>query len=187
MPKKYRRGILYIVVAAYIVLSWAFVLTLRVNHLTRANTKPIKTIKIPVSLTGTAEVIAYAYSSSISECDGNPFNNASMTRPHQGSMACNFLPMGTIVLIKEWPGRVFHVDDRMNSRYTGKYIDIWVKEKVQADFFGKRKLHIVYVKPPTYVPVKPVTKKDWRILHKYLKGIDHKCQRTNQLLIKYQF
>jgi len=86
-----------------------------------------------------------AYTSSTFECSGNPFVNASGGRPGKGSLACNWLPFGTIVKISGYDG-IFVVDDRMNRRYGYPHMDIWMEDKQEARRFGRQKRIVYYTK-----------------------------------------
>lgn len=86
-----------------------------------------------------------AYTSCTFECSGDPFVNASGSRPGKGSLACNWLPFGTIVKIEGISG-TFVVDDRMNRRYGYPYMDIWMKDKQEARRFGRQKRIVYYTK-----------------------------------------
>lgn len=79
-------------------------------------------------------VMASAYSSTPDQTDGDPFTTASGTQVHPGTLATNFLPFGTKVRIGD---TIYTVEDRMNSRYNGKYIvDIWFPTRQEARNFG---------------------------------------------------
>lgn len=83
-----------------------------------------------------------AYASSPYQTDNTPCITAAGTRVRQGVVATNFLPMGTILTIN---GDLYIVEDRMNSRYRGKYLDIWFSSTAEALEFGRRKLEIQIV------------------------------------------
>ncbi len=83
-----------------------------------------------------------AYSSEVSQCDGNPCVTANgfnlCEHGIEDSIAANWLKFGTKVKIPELYGdRVFVVRDRMNSKYDNR-VDIWMKEKADAKNFGIR-------------------------------------------------
>lgn len=86
-----------------------------------------KTIKLSVT----------AYSSSLDECDGDPFTTASGEKVRDGIIAYNNLPFGTKVRFPEKFGdKVFTVTDRMAAG-KGKYIaDIWMPSKQEAKQWG---------------------------------------------------
>lgn len=83
-----------------------------------------------------------AYASSPYQTDNTPCITAAGTRVRQGVVATNFLPMGTILSIN---GDHYIVEDRMSSRYQGKYLDIWFPSTAEALEFGRRKLEIQVV------------------------------------------
>ncbi len=82
-------------------------------------------------------VNASAYASSPYQTDATPCTTAAGTTVRPGIVATNFLPIGTIVDIN---GHRFIVEDRMNSRYAGYFMDIWFPSTSQAREFGRRKL-----------------------------------------------
>ena len=91
-------------------------------------------------------VVASAYSSTVAETDADPFTTASGSRAHLGTVAANFLPLGSIVRIE---GQVYTVDDRMHSRYDGQpRIDIWMVSPEMATRFGVRSLALEIVEMP---------------------------------------
>ncbi|MEX2054699.1 MAG: hypothetical protein WD972_00820 [Candidatus Andersenbacteria bacterium] len=92
---------------------------------------------------GTAFIVtSSAYASSPYQTDSTPCITAAGTRVRQGVVATNFLPMGTILSIN---GELYIVEDRMNARYKGKYLDIWFPSTSAALEFGRRKLEIIIV------------------------------------------
>lgn len=82
-------------------------------------------------------VNASAYASSPYQTDATPCITAAGTTVRPGVVATNFLPIGTIVDIN---GHRFIVEDRMNSRYAGYFLDVWFPSTSQALQFGRRKL-----------------------------------------------
>jgi 3D (Asp-Asp-Asp) domain-containing protein len=92
-------------------------------------------------------VQASAYASSPYQTDNSPCVTAAGTRVRPGVVATNFLPLGTILEIN---GLEFIVEDRMNSRYDGYYMDLWFPSTSSALTFGRKKLEITitgYGKP----------------------------------------
>lgn len=84
------------------------------------------------------QVILTAYSSSFTECDGNPFRTASGTRVRDGIVATNFLPFGTKIKIPDLFGeKIFVVEDRMAKRYWSR-VDVWMSDYKTAIKFGKQ-------------------------------------------------
>lgn len=101
----------------------------------------IKIISIKKSST-----IVTAYSSTVDQTDSTPFINASGKRVRFGTVACNFLPLGTKIKFDNfYPQLVFVVEDRMNKRFNNR-IDIWFPSRAQATAFGKRKMNYQIVK-----------------------------------------
>lgn len=91
-------------------------------------------------------VVASAYSSTVAETDSDPFTTASGSRPHLGTLAANFLPLGSIVRIE---GETYIVEDRMHSRYDGEArVDIWMTSSEMATRFGVRSLALEIVAMP---------------------------------------
>jgi len=109
----------------------------------------LRTIGIITPSPGTKlRVVATAYSSTPDQTDLTPCITAIGTRVRRGVVATNFLPIGTRLRITHAFGagltvEDFVVEDRMNSRYNGKYIvDIWFPKRKLALEFGKRTLTI---------------------------------------------
>lgn len=82
-------------------------------------------------------VNASAYASSPYQTDAMPCITASGTTVRPGVVATNFLPVGTLLDIN---GQTFIVEDRMNPRYAGYFLDVWFPSTSQAREFGRRKL-----------------------------------------------
>lgn len=77
-----------------------------------------------------------AYSSTVDQCDDDPFITANGEYVSDGGIAANFLPFGTKVKIPELYGdKVFTVNDRMNKRYY-HHADIWMPTREEAVQFG---------------------------------------------------
>lgn len=92
-------------------------------------TEPIKPVRIE-------KVDMTAYTSTVEECDADPFTTADGSTVADGIIATNFLPFGTKVRIPELFGdKVFVVHDRMNARYWYR-IDIWMNNKKAMRQFG---------------------------------------------------
>jgi len=80
-----------------------------------------------------------AYASSPYQTDDTPCLTAAGTRVRSGVVASNFLPLGAILSDGD---RLYIVEDRMNSRYQGQYIDIWFPSTSEALEFGRRTLQM---------------------------------------------
>lgn len=79
-----------------------------------------------------------AYSSTPDQTSGDPFITASGTRVHDGTIAANFLPIGTKVRFPDYFGdKIFIVEDRMAARYWHK-ADIWMTSREAALQWGVR-------------------------------------------------
>lgn len=88
-------------------------------------------------------VRASAYSSTPDQTDNDPFTTANGTRVHTGVVASNGLPFGAQFRIPSHYGsRVFTVEDRMNARWGGKRIDIWMTSRQAAKEWGVRTVTI---------------------------------------------
>lgn len=99
----------------------------------------------------TYAVRATAYAPSPYQTDSTPCITAAGTVVRRGTVASNFLPMGTMLLINS---ELFIVEDRMNSRY-GKAIDIFFPSTSEAREFGSEILEITiagYGKPGQTLP-----------------------------------
>ncbi len=80
----------------------------------------------------------FAYSSTPSQTNGNPFITASGKRVADGTVANNCLPFGTVVKFPELFGdKTFIIQDRMAARYGCDKYDIWHASTQQAIQFGK--------------------------------------------------
>jgi 3D (Asp-Asp-Asp) domain-containing protein len=83
-----------------------------------------------------------AYSSTRDQCGADPFTTASGTRVHDGTLAANFLPIGTKVRFPDQFGnKIFVVEDRMAARYWQK-ADIWMPSREAAKQWGNQQIRI---------------------------------------------
>lgn len=86
----------------------------------------------------TLKIAVTAYSSTPDQTSGDPFITASGTRVHDGTLAANFLPIGTKVRFPEKFGnKIFVVEDRMAARYWHR-ADIWMPTRQAAKEWGVR-------------------------------------------------
>jgi len=77
-----------------------------------------------------------AYTSSVEECDSDPFITADGSTTRDGIIAANFLPFNTKIRIPELFGdKVFEVHDRMNARYWYR-VDVWMEKKNDMRQYG---------------------------------------------------
>lgn len=83
-----------------------------------------------------------AYASSPYQTDSTPCITAAGTTVRPGVVATNFLPFGTVVSIDN---KEYIVEDRMNSRFAGYYMDIWFPSTSEALEFGRKKQDITIV------------------------------------------
>lgn len=85
-----------------------------------------------------------AYTSTADQTDSSPFITASGRRVHDGTIAANWLPFGTIVKIPSLYGdKEFVVEDRMNKRYGYGRLDIWFDaSRAEAKKFGVKRVDI---------------------------------------------
>ncbi|MDD5043718.1 MAG: hypothetical protein PHD51_03590 [Patescibacteria group bacterium] len=91
-------------------------------------------------------VVVTAYTSTPDQTDSTPCVTASglnvCARDKENVVAANFLRFGTKVKIPEVFGeQVFHVEDRMNPRYTYR-VDVWMKSREAAEEFGVKKVKV---------------------------------------------
>lgn len=100
--------------------------------------------------------IITAYTSTLEETDDDPFVSASGKRVHDGMIAANWLPFGTIVKIPALYGdKEFVVEDRMNSRYGYGRLDVWLgASRSEARKFGVKRVDV-----EIYYPVKALAVK----------------------------
>ena len=109
-----------------------------------AATAPVKAAE-PVKMT----VIATAYTPRPEETDSTPWLTAAGTKTREGVIAANWLPFGTKVKID---GKIYTVEDRMNSRYTAAFpahIDIVFLSLDKARKFGRQKMEIEIITDET--------------------------------------
>ncbi|MFA6392358.1 MAG: hypothetical protein WCW66_06515 [Patescibacteria group bacterium] len=84
-----------------------------------------------------------AYSSTVDQCDGDPFTTASGDKVHDGIIAYNYLPFGTKVRFPEiFPGKVFEVQDRLRTGASVYLADIWMGSREEAIQWGARVIKI---------------------------------------------
>jgi 3D (Asp-Asp-Asp) domain-containing protein len=99
---------------------------------------------------GTTFVVeSTAYTPSPYQTDDTPCITAAGTRVRPGVVASNFLPLGTLLKIKETPTNsysfnqtTFIVEDRMNPRFQQRMLDLWFPDRATALKFGRRHLTI---------------------------------------------
>ena len=83
-----------------------------------------------------------AYSSTIDQCDSDPFTTANGSQVSDGIVAANFVPFHTKVRIPSLYGdKVFSVEDRMNRRFSNR-MDIWMASRQEAIKFGIKRIEI---------------------------------------------
>ena len=114
----------------------------------------------PVVGTVFSSVTSTGFASSPYQTDASPCRTAAGNYVRPGTVASNFLPLGTILEIKidgrALPG-VFIVEDRMAKRFDSR-IDIWFAQTSQALDFGKRSIEITVVghgKPGQTLTIEP--------------------------------
>lgn len=100
----------------------------------------------PLVVSKTLVVRASAYSSTVDQCDGDPFTTASGAKVHDGTLAANGLPFGTKVRIPQYYGdKVFTIEDRMNAAWGNQRVDIWMPTRAAAMQWGVRTVSIELV------------------------------------------
>lgn len=94
--------------------------------------------------TAFSNIVSTGFASSPYQTDASPCRTAAGNIVRPGTVASNFLPLGTLLKIKvdgqELPG-TFIVEDRMADRFNSR-IDIWFAQTSQALDFGKRHVEI---------------------------------------------
>lgn len=85
-----------------------------------------------------------AYSSTVDQCDDDPFVAAWGDRVFDGMIAANWLPRGTKIKIPSVFGdKIFTVADRMNARYGYGRIDVWMSgPRNEINKFGVKRAEI---------------------------------------------
>jgi 3D (Asp-Asp-Asp) domain-containing protein len=90
----------------------------------------------------TMTITVTAYSSTVDQCGADPFTTASGTKVHDGTLAANFLPIGTKVRLPDQFGsKIFTVEDRMAARFSNR-ADIWMPTREAAKQWGVRRVRI---------------------------------------------
>ncbi len=97
--------------------------------------------------TAFANIVSTGFASSPYQTDASPCRTAAGNIVRPGTVASNFLPLGTLLKIKvdgeELPG-TFIVEDRMADRFNSR-LDIWFAQTSQALDFGKRHVEITVI------------------------------------------
>jgi len=84
-----------------------------------------------------------AYSSTVDQCDSDPFTTASGKKVRDGIIAYNYLPFGTKVRFPDiFPGKVFVVEDRLRAGASIYLADIWVPTREEALQWGAKTVKI---------------------------------------------
>lgn len=105
-------------------------------------TLPAPTDK-PVIVKKSMTLRASAYSSTVDQCDSDPFTTASGKKVADGIIAMNGVPFGTKVRIPSHFGnKVFVVQDRMNAKWGTQRLDIWMPTRHAAIQWGVRTVTI---------------------------------------------
>lgn len=78
-----------------------------------------------------------AYNAEVGQTDADPLTMANGKKVFEGAIANNCLAFGTKV---EVAGKVYEVQDRMNSRYGCDHFDIFVWNHDEAIQFGRKTL-----------------------------------------------
>lgn len=101
------------------------------------------------------DAVITAYTSTVDQCDDDPFIAATGKHVYDGMIAANGLPFGTKIIIPSLYGdKVFMVDDRMNKRYGFGRMDIWLDTtKSEAIKFGVKRVEV-----EVYLPQKELAK-----------------------------
>lgn len=120
------------------------------NQPTEKSTSSLTTLPEPTDrpliVKKTMTVRASAYSSTVDQCDGDPFTTASGEKVRDGIVAMNGLPFGTKIRIPSHYGdKIFTVTDRMNAKWGTKRIDIWMPSRGAAKQWGVRTVTVEIV------------------------------------------
>lgn len=113
----------------------------KITSLSKDQALPINKGLRTVSLT--------AYNSEAAQTDGDPCTTANgfnlCKHGAEDSVAANFLPFGTKIMIPDLFGdKVFVVRDRMNKRFSNR-VDVWMLSKERALKFGVRQAQIIII------------------------------------------
>jgi len=114
----------------------------------KASTYSIATLDESEIPAGKSMVVTMtAYNSEAAQTDGDPCTTANgfnvCKHGVEDTVAANFLPLGTKVMIPDHFGdRVFVVRDRTARKY-GNRVDVWMLKRSDALQFGKRHLRVV--------------------------------------------
>lgn len=91
------------------------------------------------------EWVATAYCSCEKCCGKSDGITASGVKAHDGTVACNWLPFGTNLLID---GKLYTVEDRGSKKHFGtkdeqrKRVDIWFPSHKQALKYGRKVVNV---------------------------------------------
>lgn len=112
----------------------------------KKNTVEIATLN---KASGQRLVTMTAYNSEVAQTDGDPCTTANgfnvCDHGIEDTVAANFLPFGTKIMVPELFGdRIFVVRDRTARRFSDR-VDIWMLKKSDALKFGIRQAQIVVV------------------------------------------
>lgn len=100
---------------------------------------------LPTHASRTYRMDLTAYTSTVEECDNDPFITADGSVTRDGIVATNVLPFNTRIRIPAVFGdKIFTVHDRMNKRY-GKRVDIWMERKEDMREFGIKRSAFIEV------------------------------------------
>lgn len=91
-----------------------------------------------------------AYNSEVAQTDGDPCTTANgfnvCKHGIEDTVAANFLPMGTKIMVPELFGdKIFTVRDRTSNRFKDRRTDIWMLKRSDALKFGIRHARIIIV------------------------------------------
>ena len=103
--------------------------------------------KSSYKISRTIKMVVTAYTSVPEETDDTPFITASGKHVADGIIANNKLPFGTRVRIPAlYGGKIFVVEDRMNSEMGNYHVDIWMPKYSLAKDFGAKVTEIEVLK-----------------------------------------
>lgn len=105
-----------------------------------ANEKRVKAFQSKLDAytppSGKVKILVTGYSSTVDQCDGDPFTTASGTRVHKGTIACPpQYPFGTKIKID---GMGTYVCEDRGGAIKGNHFDMWFTSRGEALAWGKQ-------------------------------------------------
>ena len=93
------------------------------------------------------DVVVSAYSSTENQTDSTPTITATLETCYYGGCAVSkkmekIAPMGSKII---FDSREYYVNDRMNEKWEGWMVDIWMETKEDATIYGRQRKPVVVV------------------------------------------